>query len=81
MLEYASARPEATPAPEDDSPMIMPLTPFARSRRSAGTRMVTMVGRAMVRILLMTTPRSTAVTKIQSLTLPALVKASGGVER
>ena len=69
------------PAPDDDSPMIMPLTPLARSRIPSGTRMVTVMGSAMVRMLLMITPTRMMLTKLHSHRLDAALNAPAGAAR
>ena len=75
------ARPASTEVTMKLSPVTMPTTPFARSRPSSGTRMVTTVERAMPRADSMMPPASRMRTNATNGGLPRVSRSARGVAK
>ena len=81
MPPAATRRPLITEVTRNDTPVAVPTSPFALSRRSSGMSRVTSVGIAMVRRLPVTTPSISSTTNTHSRTLPGSRNVASGVVR
>ena len=81
MPPAATSRPLITEVTRNDTPVALPTSPFALSRRSSGISRVTRVGIAIVRRLPATTPTISRTTNTHRRTLPGSRKVASGVVR
>ena len=76
-----TSSPLITEVTRNDAPFVVPTRPFARSRPSGGTSMVTAVDSVMARRLPTITPAISSSTSAQSAGLAGSVKLAGSVNR
>src|SRR3712207_481939 len=79
MPPAATSTPLITEVVRNDTPDVVPTSPFARSLVSSSISAVTSVGRAMVRMLPAMTPNIDSTMSVHSATLPGSVNDSCGV--
>ena len=76
-----TSNPLITEVTRNETPAVVPTSPFARSRFCSGTRAVTIVGRAIVRRLPAIMPDMTSTTSAQRRRLVGSVNSARGVSR
>ncbi len=81
MPSYATSSPLITEVTRNDTPDVVPTSPFALSRSPSGTSRVTIVGSAMPRRLPVITPSMSSTTKTHRTGLAGSRKVSAGVVR
>ena len=81
MPSNATSRPLITEVTRNETPVVVPTRPLARSRRCSGTSRVTSVGRAMPRMLPAITPSISTTTNTHSSGLAASRHTASGSSR